>query len=213
MIQRRSRYSILEKLKNEPNLNVVDLGCGSAGACPDANVLVDKNDWSSKFPDKKFIVHDVNEPLPFKDDEFDFSFTSHILEHVTNPISFLEEVVRISKSGYIEVPTPLIDNLVSGDDVNDPHGHKWWCYFDDENTKIVLRPRKHIVHKTLDIPELNKLYPFFRSSFVLELYWEKDFDAEIGNEIYSYENKTYDLSNETINPWVLGESVLGIGKK
>ena len=209
MVKRRSRYDVLDHLEVSPELSVVDLGCGAAGACPFADVLVDLYDHSSKFEDKKFVVHDLNKtPFPFEDNEFDFSFTSHILEHIKEPIPFLEEVVRISKSGYIEVPTALIDNLVSGNDRTDPNGHKWWCFFNDFEGKLILRPRRHIVHRTVDIPELNKLYPFFRSSFVLELYWEDSIDVEMGDEKYFYEEKEYDLSKDIIEPWVLGESVL-----
>tara|TARA_R100001082_G_scaffold86120_1_gene52700 strand:- start:4425 stop:5066 length:642 start_codon:yes stop_codon:yes gene_type:complete len=211
MIKRRSRYDVLDHLEVNPELNVVDLGCGAAGACPFADVLVDLYDHSSKFEGKKFVVHDLNDtPFPFGDNEFDFSFTSHILEHIKEPIPFLKEVVRISKSGYIEVPTALIDNLVSGNDRTDPNGHKWWCFFNDFEGKLILRPRRHIVHRTLDIPELNKLYPFFRSSFVLELYWEDSIDFEMGDEKYFYEEKEYDLSKDIIQPWVLGESILRV---
>tara|TARA_R100000008_G_scaffold398_1_gene385 strand:+ start:9278 stop:9898 length:621 start_codon:yes stop_codon:yes gene_type:complete len=205
MITRTSRYHVLKMLEESPNLSVVDLGSGNAGSCPDADVLVDRADFSASFPDKQFIVHDLNNlPLPFEDHEFDFSFCSHLLEHMTQPLEFLKEVVRISKSGYIEVPSPLIDNLVSGDDYRDPYGHKWWVFFDDVGEKIILRPRRHIVEKTIDIPELNKLYPFFRSSFVIELMWSRTMEIEMGDEKYFYENSNYDLSRDTINPWKMG---------
>lgn len=209
MIKRRSRYDVLDHLEANPELSVVDLGCGAAGACPFADVLVDIHDHSSEFEDKTFVVHDLaTTPFPFKDNEFDFSFASHILEHIKDPTAFLKEIVRISKSGYIEIPSPLIDNLVSGNDGSDPNGHKWWLFFNDEQAKLTLRPRRNIVHKTVNIPELNKLYPYFRSSFVIELYWEDSINFEIGDEKYSYEEKEYDLSKDRIEPWVLGESVL-----
>ena len=207
MIRRTSRYHILDQLEEKVDMKVVDLGCGTSGSCPSANVLVDRADWSNKFPDKKFVVHDLNNlPLPFEDNEFDFSFCSHILEHVTDPVKFLSEVTRISKSGYIEVPSPLIDNLVSGNDAHDPFGHKWWCFFDDVENRLVLRPRRHIVQTTVSIPELNMLYPFFRPSFVLEVYWEGSIDLEMGNEVYFYEDKMYDLKTASITTWRMGQS-------
>ena len=90
MIKRTSRYHILQILEDNPEWNIVDLGSGTAGACPTADVLVDRTNWSSKFPGKKFIVHDLNKlPLPFEDKQFDFSFASHILEHIIDPIVFL----------------------------------------------------------------------------------------------------------------------------
>ena len=214
MIKRSNRFAMLEKLKNRPNWSVVDLGCGTAGSCEFANVLVDRNNHSSKFPNKKFVIHDVNSfPLPFSDNEFDFCWASHILEHVRQPIQFIEEITRISKRGYIEVPTPLIDNLVSGDDKNDPFGHKWWIYIDDENEKIIVRPRRHLLEKTVDIPELNMLYPFFRSSIVVEIYWEDTIQIEMGDEKYSYEDKEYDLSKDRLPTKILGHSRLKGAKK
>ena len=129
MIKRSSRYEALDMLKNNPDLNVVDLGCGRNGSCEYADVCVDANDHASYFPDKNFIQHDLNSyPYPFEDKEFDFCWASHILEHIKDPVAFVKEVARISKSGYIEVPTPLIDNLVSGDDVHEKNGHVWWVF-------------------------------------------------------------------------------------
>ena len=205
MIERTNRSHVFQYLEDNSDLNVVDLGCGTSGSCPFANVFVDVHDHSEHFVDHKFVKHDLNTyPLPFKDKEFDYSFTSHILEHISDPLSFLKEVVRISKAGYVEVPSPIIDNLVSGDDQFDPYGHKWWLYYDDPNEKIIIRPRRHILRKSIGIPELNLLYPFFRSSFVLELQWKNSINVDMGDEKYSYENKEYDLSQITLKPWVLG---------
>ena len=53
------------------------------------------------------------------------------------------------------------------------------------------------------------LYPFFRESLVTEIFWDNNvINAKICDEIYFYEDKTYDLSKQKINPWVLGASVL-----
>ena len=209
MIKRTTRDATMKQLAKHTTWRVVDVGCGRNGSCPHADVFVDRNDWSASLPGKEFVVHDLNDlPLPFKDKEFDFCWASHILEHVNDPLAFLKEVTRISKRGYIEVPTPLIDNLVSGDDIHDPFGHKWWVYFDDPEQTLVVRPRRHIVHKTVDIPELNKLYPFFRSSFVVELAWDNSMKVMLGDEKYSYEGKDYDLKVDKVDPWILGSSIL-----
>lgn len=81
-------------------------------------------------------------------------------------------------------------------------------FYDDVNNKLIIRPRKHILHRTVDIPELNLMYPFFRSSLILEWYWKDSIDVEMGDEKYSYEGKEYDLSKDNIEPWILGSSVL-----
>jgi len=209
MIKRSSRYEVLNMLKKNPDLKVVDLGCGRNGSCEYANVFVDANNHSRYFMDKNFVQHDLNVyPYPFEDKEFDYCWASHILEHIKDPVMFVKEMSRISKSGYIEVPTPLIDNLVSGDDIHQPHGHVWWIFYEDLQSKIVVRPRRHLVHKTVDIPELNRLYPFFRESFVIELEWSNEINLEMADEKYSYEGKNYNLSVEEMRVGILGESRL-----
>jgi len=44
IMRRTSRYHILEQLEKQDNLRVVDLGCGTSGSCPSADVLVDRAD-------------------------------------------------------------------------------------------------------------------------------------------------------------------------
>ena len=217
MIRRTSRYdaigelskhhaSIWQTLLSPSAWKIADLGSGTKGACPYANVCLDKEDYSNYFKDKLFIQHDLNNlPLPFEDKELDFCWASHVLEHMPSPIDFINEIVRIAKAGYIEVPTPLVDNLVAGGDIDDPYGHKWWVFYDDHNEKIIVRPRRHIILPSVSVSELNMLYPFFRSSFVLELYWEDSINIEIGDEKYFYEENDYDLSKQNVQPWIMGE--------
>jgi len=81
--------------------------------------------------------------------------------------------------------------------------------YDDHNEKIIARPRRHIVAPCVSIPELNMLYPWFRSSFVIELYWEDSVDIEIGDEKYFYEDNEYDLSKQTVQPWIMGANCRG----
>ena len=73
---------------------------------------------------------------------------------------------------------------------------------------MVVKPRHHLVHKTVDIPELNRLYPFFRESFVIELEWKDDISLEMADEKYFYEDKNYDLSVDKMRVGILGESRL-----
>jgi len=44
-------------------------------------------------------------PWPFPDKYFDFSFCSHFLEDVRDPVAVLRELSRVSRAGYIETPT------------------------------------------------------------------------------------------------------------
>lgn len=44
------------------------------------------------------------ENMPFKDNEFDFIYCSHVLEHVVNPERACQEIMRVAKCGYLETP-------------------------------------------------------------------------------------------------------------
>ena len=63
------------------------------------------------------------EKMPFKDNEFDFTYCSHLLEHVENPHIACEEIMRISKRGYIETPTKTSDMMYNFTHLK--NHHKW----------------------------------------------------------------------------------------
>jgi len=44
-------------------------------------------------------------PWPYPDKYFDFSFCSHVLEDVRDPLAVLREISRVSRAGYIETPS------------------------------------------------------------------------------------------------------------
>jgi len=44
-------------------------------------------------------------PWPFPDKFFEFSFCSHLLEDVRDPLIVCAELIRVSKAGYIETPS------------------------------------------------------------------------------------------------------------
>ncbi|MDX2238303.1 MAG: methyltransferase domain-containing protein [Hyphomonadaceae bacterium] len=59
-----------------------------------------------RFTAETWIVHDAcKAPWPFPDKFFDFSFCSHLLEDVRDPLAVCAELVRVSKAGYIETPS------------------------------------------------------------------------------------------------------------
>jgi len=59
-----------------------------------------------RFSAETWIVHDAcAPPWPFPDKFFDFSFCSHLLEDVRDPIAVCAELTRVSKAGYVETPS------------------------------------------------------------------------------------------------------------
>jgi len=96
---------------------VLDIG-GGDGPFPRADVICEKfvSDNSERtnpiFAEQPLVVGDI-ENLPFADKSFDFVYCSHILEHVQNPESAVNEIVRIGKRGYIEVPSEYLETTAT----------------------------------------------------------------------------------------------------
>lgn len=120
-----------------------------------------------------FINGDISK-TNFKDKAFDFSYCSHVLEHVERPDLAIKEITRISKAGYIEVPNGIVDLI-------DPfYSHLWFVFLDKNKLSFYRKSEK--LHDILNknsvdyIPLLNKIdKPFIR------LYWKNKINYEIIN--------------------------------
>lgn len=59
-----------------------------------------------RFTAATWTVHDAcRVPWPYPDKFFDFSFCSHTIEDLRDPIVVCTELVRVSKAGYVETPS------------------------------------------------------------------------------------------------------------
>jgi hypothetical protein len=59
-----------------------------------------------RYSKETWKIHDAcTAPWPFPDKYFDFSLCSHLLEDVSDPIAVCRELIRVSKSGYVETPS------------------------------------------------------------------------------------------------------------
>ena len=179
MIERTSRDYVLKLLKkNRSNWNILDIGC-NFDAVPYAQTVADEINFSKFYEDKKFVLID-NKKLPFKDKEFDFVYASHVIEHVEDVLTFIKELQRISKQGYIELPSMLEDNIVLSD--NSIKDHKWYFQFDDVQKILLAERKKQLIEPFLTHGLLFGVFrKNFRSSLVLELIWEKEINFEFKN--------------------------------
>ena len=166
MIKRTSKKYIDNLLQNNTTWNILDIGCGY-NASKFAKVICDVQDLSNHYQDKKFIRL-TEKKLPFKDKEFDFVVASHVMEHVEDVDFFIKELERISKKGYIELPTMLEDNLV----FENKKDHLWHMDFDDVENKLLISKKVQYFEPVLTVSTIKKLNEVFRTSLVLELIWE-----------------------------------------
>ena len=164
-------------LQKNDNWKILDIGCGYT-ANKYASVIADVQDLSSFYEGRKFVK--INEKkLPFENNEFDFTIASHVIEHVENFEFFIKELERISKQGYIELPTRLGDNLVFENKTD----HIWWFLYDDVTNKLIASKRNQIIEPFITVSTAKLFEKIFRESFVIELTWEKKIDYEIDNSI------------------------------
>ena len=181
MIQRTSKEHVLKILKkNQNNWKILDIGCNLA-AVEYAQTVADIEDFSKFYQEKnKEFILIKNKTLPFKDNEFDFVYASHVIEHIDDVSFFISELKRISKQGYIELPSLLEDNLVLS--ANSAEDHKWIFKFDDVEKVLLVEKKKELIEPFITHGVLfETLRKNFRSSLVLELLWENEINYEFRN--------------------------------
>jgi SAM-dependent methyltransferase len=177
LIKRTSKSYIQKDLSSNQSWNILDIGCGY-GANMYASVICDVQDLSKYYPNKKFVKLSEKK-LPFKDQEFDFVIASHVMEHVEDIEYFIKELERVSKKGYIELPTKLEDNLV----FENKKDHLWHMDFDDVDLKLLISKKIQYFEPILSVSSIKKLNKIFRKSFVLELFWENNIDYVLSDHI------------------------------
>ena len=90
------------------------------------------------------------------------------MEHVEDVEFFIKELERVSKQGYIELPTMLEDNLV----FENKNDHIWHMDFDDVGNRLLISKKIQYFEPILTVATIKKLNEVFRTSLVLELIWE-----------------------------------------
>ncbi len=178
MIERTSREHVLKILKeNQNNWKILDIGCNLA-AVEFAQTVADVQNFSKFYEEKnkKFVLIE-NKNLPFSNNQFDFVYASHVIEHVEDLSFFISELKRISRQGYIELPSILEDNLILS--ANSSEDHKWMFKFDDVDKVLLVEKKKQLIEPFITHGVLfDSLRKNFRSSLVLELYWENEINYE-----------------------------------
>ena len=124
---------------------VLDIGSGDKPHWR-SDVLLDKfiddQYGSQRSGSKKTIINkpifnaDVNN-MPFGDKVFDFVICSHLLEHVVDPGGAIEEIMRVGKAGYIELPYEGSQKIL------DFPSHLWYCRKDGE--KLIFTAKESII--------------------------------------------------------------------
>lgn len=92
------------------------IGCGHA-AFGDVNIdlfIGDKTqckyDWDPKKV-RNFVLADACN-LPFKENAFDYVYSSHVLEHLPNPLQAVQEMRRVcGKKTFLILPSQFLESF------------------------------------------------------------------------------------------------------
>lgn len=187
---------------------VLDVG-GWASPFNRANWMIDAEPYAArgfygkiglpKFqgPDKEYFNKDTyvqrdiceKSPWPFKDKAFDFSICSHTLEDLRDPLYVCSELIRVSKSGYIEFPSRVIESCraVENDKIVGYSHHRW--LIDLKNNHLQFTMKYHLIHTDIRLSfpksyamKLNKI------ETISYLFWEDKFTFAETRNIHAVDN-------------------------
>lgn len=94
---------------------------------------------------KNFIICDAQH-LPFRDQAFEESNCSHVLEHLEDPRLGFRELKRVSGRGIIEAPSLLYENILFG------YPYHYWCFMKKKGKVYFSKSKKLKVNGHTIIP-------------------------------------------------------------
>lgn len=185
---------------------VLDVGSGDKPFWR-ADIIVDKHlkdnqqrhSGSMLFDKRKIFIQADVEKLPFKDKIFDFVFCSHLLEHVENPDIAISELIRVAKSGYIEVPNSILEML------RPFPPHLWYCLYVNNVLLFKQKEKQDVLMNSIEMFGEsifnNNIFQYLLNKDInrifIRLYWKRDVSFRIlriknKENVYQYKEK---LSN------------------
>jgi hypothetical protein len=132
-----------------------------------------------RFDADSWVRRDIcdREPWPFEDDEFDFSLCVTTLEDIRDPIWVCSELARVSKAGYIEVPTIEAELIygIQGTWLGHEH-HRWLCTIEGDTIEFMHKP--HSIHSDWRVRVVPRWHAKMTDDEHLQgMFWEGDFSA------------------------------------
>ena len=131
-----------------------------------------------RFTADTWVQRDVcdREPWPFADKSIDFVICSHTLEDIRDPIWVCDEMVRVAKAGYIEVPSRLEEQSYGFQGRWAGWGHHRWLV-DRQGDRLEFAFKHHVLHNR----RRDRFPPGFQETLtpeqrVIAFWWEDSFD-------------------------------------
>ncbi|ATH06724.1 hypothetical protein BIY24_01850 [Halobacteriovorax marinus] len=192
---------------------VLEIGSGGnpyfrSNVCADAYVETRERYFSPLISDRPTVIT-YAENMPFKDKAFDFIIASHVLEHSKDPEKFLQEIQRVAKAGYIEVPDAFMERLT--------------CYIDhvleitDYNGSLLITKKEGYIQdqQVYDLyrNKVSKVYPEFIAKHPFKHHVRFYWSEKSGGIQYSITNPKYEFnwepsSNNITDSWTPSSPLL-----
>ncbi len=148
---------------------ILDTGCGKGEFVDEMNKRGYKCIGCDIAPKRKGIIKvDLNKPLPFKSEVFDAVTCFHVLEHLKEPLKFIEEVRRILKPrGIFIIATPHFMNKTAWIDFQHIRPYCYYAFEFLKGWEIIDRGFQMIryPHKTWKAKLYHKILNPFANRF------------------------------------------------
>jgi hypothetical protein len=136
-------------------------------------------DQPERFTEDTWVVHDFcsREPWPFEDNFFDFAMCVTTLEDIRDPIWVAQEMSRVAKAGYVEVPTVKAELMwgVAGPYLGHYH-HRWFCF--PSGAGIEFLHKAHGIHSDWRLAVIPRWYANWELEDELEaIFWQDELRA------------------------------------
>lgn len=138
------------------------------------------HDGPERFTEKTWIIRDfcARDPYPFPDKFFDFSICSHVLEDIRDPVFVCSELMRVSKAGYIETPSRLVEQTMGVESETYPGycHHRWLVESGPRSMTFTMKNARIASNWRLHLPSRAKR-TFTPTNQITSLFWTTDFEA------------------------------------
>ena len=157
------------------------------------------------FNEKSYYQRDICNPWPFRDKQFDFVLCSHTLEDVRDPVFVCQEINRVGRAGYIEVPSRLVESMRG---IERPffcgyYHHRWLCEIDQNAITFQFKPAMLHAYRQFHLrkPWFSNVAPEMAVSY---FFWEGEFHYsekilidrdEVQNDLRRFRREAKDLKN------------------
>jgi hypothetical protein len=159
------------------------------------------------FSKDRWLKVDIcSEPLPFADKSVDFIICSHTLEDIRDPVRVCREMTRVSRRGYIEVPSRRMETIWNLEHPGYPgyYHHHWLVEID--NGQVTFRFKTPLLSSswryTFPKSYLKTLRPEERVSW---LFWDGTFEyrelVQLGEDNVAQELEAFVRKHRPYPAW------------